>query len=106
MDDLFDFEAFPTLETARLVLRDITLDDAEAIFAIRGDYAVTRLNTGPAYPDVSHAAKLITSLREGFRLKDEIRWGITRRGNDTVIGMVGYNFWARADSRAQVGYDL
>jgi ribosomal-protein-alanine N-acetyltransferase len=50
--------------------------------------------------------KLINALGEGFRLKDEIRWGITRRGEDIVIGMVGYNFWARADNRAAVGYDL
>jgi [ribosomal protein S5]-alanine N-acetyltransferase len=106
MDELFDFEAFPILETPRLILREITPEDADAIFVIRGDYEVTRLNTGPAYPDVSHAEKLIKSLGEGFRLKDEIRWGITRRGEDMVIGMVGYNFWARADSRAQVGYDL
>jgi [ribosomal protein S5]-alanine N-acetyltransferase len=106
MDELFDFEAFPILETPRLTLREIAPEDADAIFAIRGDFEVTRLNTGPAYPDVSHAAKLIKSLSECFHMKDEIRWGITRRGEDVVIGMVGYNFWARADSRAQVGYDL
>jgi [ribosomal protein S5]-alanine N-acetyltransferase len=106
MDEIFDFETFPLLETPRLILRQIVAEDAEAIFAIRGDYEVTRLNTGPAYPDMMHAVKLINALREGFGMKDELRWGITRRGEDVVIGMAGYNYWARADNRAQVGYDL
>lgn len=34
---LFDFSAFPILETERLILRRMTHADADAVFAIFGD---------------------------------------------------------------------
>src|SRR5262245_46821473 len=106
MADLFDFGDFPILETPRLILRRILPEDAEAIFAIRGDYEVTKLNIGPAYPDVGYAVNLIRAMEDSYTQKNEIRWGITLRSEDVVIGMLGYNYWIRPDARASVGYDL
>ena len=31
---------------------------------------------------------------------------MTLKGDDSVIGMCGYNYWVRTDFRASVGYDL
>jgi ribosomal-protein-alanine N-acetyltransferase len=103
---LFQFRNFPTLETQRLILREIQQSDAEAVFRIRGDYQVTRYNTGMAYTQIDQARALIDNIRQAYHNESEIRWGITLKGNDTVIGMVGYNYWSRKDSRASVGYDL
>lgn len=104
---IFDFDTFPVLHTDRLLLREILPSDADSIFAIRGDYEVTRHNIGPAYPDRSYATRLIESMAQEYQNKSELRWGITLvRLPDQVIGMAGYNRWARADERAQVGYDL
>lgn len=106
LEPLFHFAAFPTLETERLRLREITPEDAPAIFAIRGDYAVTRLNIGPAYRFISEAERLIAAITEAYRNQTELRWGITYKPDDTVIGMCGFNYWDRHDRRASVGFDL
>jgi len=106
LEPLFHFAAFPTLETERLRLREITPGDAPAIFAIRGDYAVTRLNIGPAYRFMSEAERLIAAIAEAYRNQTELRWGITCKPDDTVIGMCGFNYWDRHDRRASVGFDL
>lgn len=106
MPTLFDFLAFPILTTQRLTLRQITPTDAEAIFAIRGDFEVTRHNIGDAYTDLSAAHRLIDSMQEYYDRKEEIRWGITRHNEDVVIGMVGFNTWHRDDNRASIGFDL
>jgi ribosomal-protein-alanine N-acetyltransferase len=104
---LFQFRTFPTLETARLTLREMHQSDAEAVFRIRGDYEVTRYNTGMAYTQMEQARTLIDNIRQAYHNESEIRWGITlKQGDDTVIGMVGFNYWSRKDSRASVGYDL
>jgi [ribosomal protein S5]-alanine N-acetyltransferase len=84
---MFDFTAFPVLENERLILREIVLADAEAIFAIRGDYEVTKFNIGAPYADTARAQKLIVSMKEQYLAGDEIRWGITLKPNDEVIGM-------------------
>jgi ribosomal-protein-alanine N-acetyltransferase len=106
MPAIFDFSAFPTLYTPRLCLREITLDDAEAIFAIRGDHAVTRHNIGPAYRDIERARLLIAEMRDAYAHMQELRWGITLPPDRQVVGMVGFNDWHRTDRRASVGYDL
>ena len=105
---LFDFAGFPTLETERLILREIAPADAEALFRIRGDYEVTKYNIGAAYDRLDQAVDLIAAMAQAFREEKEIRWGITLKTDSahTVIGMCGYNYWIRRDARASVGYDL
>jgi [ribosomal protein S5]-alanine N-acetyltransferase len=103
---MFDFSDFPILENERLILREITMEDAEAIFAIRGDYEVTKFNIGAAYPDIERAQQLIVSMKEQYLEKSELRWGITLKPHREVIGMVGFNYWNRLDNRGSIGFDL
>ncbi|MBZ0282699.1 MAG: GNAT family N-acetyltransferase [Anaerolineae bacterium] len=104
--ELFDFTAFPVLNTPRLTLRQLLPSDAEAVFQIRGDYEVTKYNTGKAYATVQEASDLISAIESAYQAQNEIRWGITRKGHSLVIGMCGYNYWVRHDRRGSVGYDL
>src|SRR5690349_8141202 len=103
----FDFAVFPSLQTERLILREIVASDTEAVFHIRGDYEVTRYNTGLPYERMDQAGDLIAAMEAAYEDQSEIRWGITLKSEgDAVIGMVGFNYWNRRDSRASVGYDL
>ena len=102
----FNFGEFPILETPRLLLRELVLNDTQAIFDIRGDYEVTRYNTGAAYDRIEQARDLIQAIRTGYADGAELRWGITLKPNPTVIGMCGFNYWVRHDRRASIGYDL
>jgi ribosomal-protein-alanine N-acetyltransferase len=103
---LFDFTDFPRIETPRLILRELIAQDAEAIFRIRGDYEVTKYNIGAAYQRPEQASDLIAAIAQAYQEKAELRWGIALKKDDTVIGMCGFNYWIRPDSRASVGYDL
>lgn len=106
-DPTFDFGAFPVLETERMILREILPSDGPGIFAIRGDFEVTKYNGGMNYTRLDQAEALIASIRDAYRDKRSVRWGMTLKGgDDTVIGMCGYNYWVRTDFRASVGYDL
>lgn len=106
----FQFEAFPILETPRLLLREIVRADAPSILRIRGDAEVTRYNTGAPYQSLDDAIALIDDMALLYRQKRELRWGIMLKGvdglTDGVIGMCGYNYWVQADQRASIGYDL
>jgi ribosomal-protein-alanine N-acetyltransferase len=103
---MFDFAEFPILETARLRLREIIPDDDEAIFAIRGDYEVTKYNIGAAYSDIEQAQNLIDAMTHLYQEEQEIRWGITLKNENIVIGMCGFNYWHGDDKRASIGFDL
>lgn len=107
LSEPFDFAVFPLLATPRLILRELNANDVESVFRIRSDYEVTKYNTGPAYQHLDQAADLIEAITNSYREQDEIRWGITlRQGDNSVIGLCGYNYWNRRDHRGSIGYDL
>ena len=106
MHSRYDFLIFPTLETERLVLRQVRLADADDVFALRGDYAVTKLNFGSNYRSLNEARRLIVRMQDGFDTASHMRFGITLRGEDRVIGLIGFNHFAFSDRRASVGFDL
>ena len=112
---MFDFGDFPTLHTDRLTLRQIVHADAPGVFRIRGDYEVTRLNSGAAYTSMEQAHELIAVMKMNYDDKSVVRWGITHKTDETnvnanvipdVIGICGYNHWHRTDRRGSIGYDL
>lgn len=108
MPPTFDFEAFPILSTSRLILRDFKRSDAPALFRVRGDVRVTRLNSGKPMESVDEAKELIAKTHKAFADKRRIDWAITLKEKPQagVIGRVGYNYWLRQDRRASIGYDL
>jgi ribosomal-protein-alanine N-acetyltransferase len=96
---MFDFGAFPTLYTPRLILREIKPSDGDAILRIRGDIRVTRMNTGQPLETLDEALDLIGQMEQAYIDKKRLDWG-------GLIGRCGYNYWLRRDRRASIGYDM
>jgi [ribosomal protein S5]-alanine N-acetyltransferase len=97
--------AFPRLETQRLKLRQMVATDADAVFRIFADEAVTRYYDLETFTHAEQAHQLIARQTERFEQEIGIRWGITQKGHDVVIGTCGYMFH-RPSLRAELGYDL
>lgn len=102
---LFDFSSFPTLTTERLVLRQLTSDDAEAVLVFWSDAEVQKYNA-PTIQTVSEAEALLEEWRGFYVLQTELMWGITLRDNDYIIGRVDFHNWDRYHHKAEIGYSL
>ena len=100
-----DEPLFASLTTARLVLRELRPTDASAMLVFRGDPLVQRFNSEPLQ-SVEAAAAFIEELSQGYLGLPALHWGITLRGQDRVIGLVGLHTWSYHHRRAEVGYDL
>lgn len=98
------FAAFPEIETERLILREILPADAEAVYRVFSEPDVTRYYDLDTYDTVEQARELVDFFDESFELERAIRWGITRKTDDTVIGTCGY-VWLR-QYRGEIGYEL
>ena len=98
---------FPQLGTARLVLREITLNDVEFYFRHFNNEKVVEGCCFPG-PKTLEAAKEELELYciNPFRDNRGIRWGITRKGSNELIGTLGYYDWNKTARRAEIGYDL
>lgn len=98
---------FPTIETARLVLREIVLEDAGDLFSIHGDESLMRWFGVDPLKDLSGAEKLV-ALFASWRAQPNpgTRWGIQVKGESHLSGTCGLFAWNRAWRKCTVGYEL
>jgi ribosomal-protein-alanine N-acetyltransferase len=100
------FTTFPRLETARLILRQIVPADAPAIFATFSDPETMEFYGELPYQTEDEARDLVQRQQGWYAQREGIRWGITRRGDDTVIGSCGFFKFDDAGTCAEAGYEL
>lgn len=100
------FETFKPLETDRLVLRKITLDDKENVFDYFSDDEVTRYFGIENFTKLEEAENIINAFNEGFEKKQAIRWGITLKDTNELIGSIGFHNISKNNSRVEVGYEI
>jgi len=105
MNKLF-FKQFPIIETSRLVLRELQPDDAEQLFKLRSDTRVLEYMDRPKYQTIEDARKLIAKSRENFSNHTGIIWAITQKGNDILIGDLGFWRMIHENFRAEIYYEL
>lgn len=83
-------ETFPQLETKRLALREMQPDDAEALFRVLSDEEVMRYYDGVPFTTLEESFQSIERHRRRFEQQEAIRWGITLKGENIVIGNCGF----------------
>ena len=97
---------FPTLETERLILREITKEDTEGIFACFSNDDVTRYYGQETLQNLKQAEDIIEFFRKNYHDNRGIRWAIERKEDKGIIGTIGFNAWLPKHKRAEIGYEL
>jgi [ribosomal protein S5]-alanine N-acetyltransferase len=98
------FDKFPYLETDRLILREIQLTDAEAIFRILADPDVTKYQDIATATSIEQAKRLIALRAERLRADQGIRWAIATKIANRLIGSCGFSY--KTPFQAEIGYEL
>ena len=98
---------FPLLETERILLRQLTMDDAGEIFFLRSDETVIRyLNKEPA-KNKTEAEEFITRINKSINDNEAIMWAIALKENPSLcIGNICYWNIRKEHYRAETGYVL
>jgi ribosomal-protein-alanine N-acetyltransferase len=93
-----------TLHTARLRLRRVQVDDAEALFeAYAADERVTQFLTWPPNDDVAEMREFLTALDDSVERGDLFAWVIECAASEQLIGMVEVRLDAHV---VELGYVL
>ncbi len=98
--------SFPILHTPRLTLREMTADDAEALFEMRSDERAMRYIGRPLQKEVSEAAELIEKIRASFAQNEAVAWGISFQGQSRVLGNISFWKMDKENHRTEIGYML
>lgn len=105
MSQDFSLTSFPYFETKRLLLRQATQNDVEAVFAVFSDPKVTQFHDLDTFSNLDEASRLIERRKKGFENGHGIRWAIANKQNNYLIGSCGFT-WLKKINAAEVGYEL
>lgn len=97
---------FPQLTTERLLLTQLTQEDANDILALFSNPQVIEYYDLSEFTDISQATDLINFFHKRFTDATGIRWGIRLKESNQLIGTCGFNSWSPAMKNAVIGYDL
>lgn len=100
------FTNFPSLKIERLLLRQIQPDDAEALFSTFCDEEVMKFYGHLPHQSIDDSRELIRQQQAWYARREGIRWGITLKGQDRVIGSCGFYLFDEDFHRAETGYEL
>lgn len=96
----------PTLETERLILRKMTRDDAEAVFAYASDPEVSRYTLWDTHRSVEDSRAFLELAVGNYEGGGSLDWGIVYKGDHRFVGMCGFVNWSPEHARAEMGYVL
>jgi ribosomal-protein-alanine N-acetyltransferase len=99
-----NFHPFQNLETERLFLRRLNENDANEVFALRSNPEIMKYIPRPLAKTKEDALAHITLINEKIEDNTGINWGITIKGNDKIIGIIGHYRIQPENHRAEIGY--
>jgi ribosomal-protein-alanine N-acetyltransferase len=100
------FTTFPTFTTNRLLLRQIQVNDAQDLFTTFSDESVMEFYGHLPHRSIDESVELIRQQHAWYAEQAGIRWGITLRGEDRIIGSCGFYRFDESSRRAETGYEL
>ncbi|MHB1394306.1 MAG: GNAT family N-acetyltransferase [Clostridia bacterium] len=101
-----DWNDFPILNTNRLVLREITLSDTNAIHEIYIDPRVAEYDSFAPIRTIGEARNIIHNYRKEYKENKRIRWGIARRTDNRMIGTCVFMNFDDVSRRCEIGCGL
>jgi ribosomal-protein-alanine N-acetyltransferase len=101
------FEDLPELETERLLLRKMRLEDARAMFAYASDPEVTRYVLFDTHRSIEDSVAFLRFAVEGYERGDFGGWGVVLKDSGAFVGTCGVDYgYAPEHARAELGYVL
>ncbi len=104
--NLDSYTYMPELNTPRLRLRKLTMQDSADIFRYSCDVQVARHVLWDAHRTIGDSRAYLRYMLRRYRQHDPASWGIEHRADGRIIGTIGF-MWIQSDnSAAEVGYSL
>jgi ribosomal-protein-alanine N-acetyltransferase len=84
---------FPIIETERLILKEIEVENNKSVFNIFSNEEVMKYYGQFPMKSIEEADNLIKVFNENFQNGKGIRWGILLKEESRIIGTCGYHNW-------------
>lgn len=89
-----------------MILRKMTLDDAEAVFAYASDPEVSRYTSWETHRSIEESRAFLELAVRKYESGDEPDWGIVYKGDHRFVGTCGFVNRSPDHARAELGYAI
>lgn len=100
------FNPFPILETERLLLREIKVEDVKDLYEILSDVEVAKYDYFYPLKSDSEVIKFIKRYKKELEENEEITWGIILKTTNKLIGTCCLGDFDEGAKRAEIGYSI
>ncbi|MGQ0549721.1 MAG: GNAT family N-acetyltransferase, partial [Armatimonadota bacterium] len=100
------FGDLPVLQTQRLRLRRLRVDDAGDVFEYASDPEVSRYTTWEAHKTLEDSRAFLISVIEHYNTFQVAPWGMEHKGEGKLVGTCGFVSWNLRHRRAEIAYAL
>jgi [ribosomal protein S5]-alanine N-acetyltransferase len=97
---------FPDLSTPRLVLRELSINDAEEIFLLRSDEKVNEFVDRQRATSLDDALQHINRIISAQNNGEGLMWAVCLKDDPKLIGIIVYWNIVKEKDQAEVGYEL
>jgi [ribosomal protein S5]-alanine N-acetyltransferase len=101
---VINFNPFPILESGRLLLRQLSINDADEVFSLRSNPHTMKYIPRPLAKTKSDAIEHIELIQSKIKDNTAINWAISLKGEQKMIGIIGLYRIYPENHRAEIGY--
>lgn len=101
-----DFATFPELETIRLTLRKLSIEDAQAIYELRSNPEVAKLTGKEPFRSIDDALAYIYSIEKLIKNNACLFWAISYKDQSSLIGALCFWNFDIDNHSIEIGYEL
>jgi len=102
----FNFTPFPRIITNRLILRQVSIKDANEIFILKSDDDVLKFLDKSKTKTIDEIKQFIDKVNTGIANNQWILWGITLKGSTSVVGTICIWNISEHKTKADIGYEM
>ena len=95
-----------SIETERLLLRKLRMEDAEDMFEYGQDREIAFRGLWPPLQSLEESRADLAEALEGYAGGSAISWAIEHKADRKMIGRIGLGPYSRMNHRAEIGYAM
>lgn len=94
----------PILDTERLILRKVTLEDVEDMYLYGSNEEVSKYVTWNTHKTLADTKDFVKFVLNNYENKQVAPWGIEYKENGKFIGTIDFVWWQPNHKIAEIGY--
>lgn len=100
------YEAFSPITTQRMLIRKLGIGDAEDIYAVSRNPAVSRFVLWDTHRSLMDSRAMIRGVLRSYRMDEPAPLAMVYRETNRVVGTIGFIWIDREHNSAEIGYSL